>query len=260
MKRRFTQQWLLVCAGPICLLLLWQGASYCSLLPSYVLPSPATVARALFGFLTGRGWEPPYAGTFWSNALVSILRVLSGFFVAVLLGIPFGVMTARCRYLGCFVDPVVHLFRSVPGITWLPIAMVWFGIGNVTTIFLIGLAGFFPIYINTLQGVRSVPEHWQRAARMLGANPRQLLLQVVVPGALPSIESGLRVALGTAWAYVVLGELTGVNCGLGAMIMDARMMGNVTAIVVGMVCIAALGRLSDLLLIHLLRHVKGHRL
>ncbi len=254
MKRR-----LLAWAGPLCLLMLWWAAARWAWLPPYVLPAPGTVGQALFGFLTGVGWEPAYAGTFWSHAWISTLRVVGGFLAAAACGIPLGVMTARCRQLGWLVDPVVHLFRSVPGITWLPIAMVWFGIGNVTTLFLIGLAGFFPIYVNTLHGVRGVPEHWERAARMLGANQAQLLLKVVLPGALPSIETGLRVALGVAWAYVVLGELTGVDRGLGAMIMDARMMGNLTAIIVGMICIAVLGRLSDVVLMKALRHVKGHR-
>lgn len=249
----------LACAGPVCLLLLWWAAAQWALLPAYALPSPGTVARALFGFMTGLGWEPPYAGAFWQHALASSLRVLGGFLTAVVCGIPLGVVSARCRFLGHIADPVVHLFRSVPGITWLPIAMVWFGIGNITTVFLIALAGFFPIYVNTLHGVRAVPEHWERAARMLGASHRQLLLKVVLPGSQPSIESGLRVALGVAWAYVVLGELTGVDRGLGAMIMDARMMGHITAIIVGMLCIAVLGRLSDLALMFALRHMKGHQ-
>lgn len=249
----------LALAGPASLLVLWWGAAQIALFPAYVLPSPTTVAKALFGFITGVGWEPPYAGTFCGHAFVSSLRVLGGFLTAAMCGIPLGLLSARCPSLFWLADPIVHLFRSVPGITWLPIAMVWFGIGNVTTVFLIALAGFFPIYINTLQGVRSVPEHWERAARMLGANRRQLLLKVVLPASLPSIESGLRVALGVAWAYVVLGELTGVNRGLGAMIMDARMMGNITAIMVGMICIAVIGRLSDLGLIFVLRHMKGHR-
>lgn len=250
---------LLTWAGPSSLLAIWWSASHFAPLPPYILPSPATVGRALFGFVTGMGWPGAYAGTFWSHALASGLRVLGGFLAASACGIPLGVMTARYRLLGWFTDPIVHLFRSVPGITWLPIAMVWFGIGNITTVFLIGLAGFFPIYVNTLHGVQAIPNHWERAALMLGAGQRQLLLKVVLPGAMPSIESGLRVALGAAWAYVVLGELTGVDCGLGAMIMDARMMGDVTAIVVGMICVAVLGRLSDIVLMRLLRHIKGHR-
>lgn len=250
---------LISCVGPVCLLLLWWISSQWGLLPPYALPSPAAVARALFGFITGIGWEPAYAGTFWHHALVSSLRVLGGFLAAVACGIPLGVMSARNQLLGYLTDPIIHLFRSVPGITWLPIAMVWFGIGNVTTVFLIAMAGFFPIYVNTLHGVRAIPRHWERAARMLGANQQQLLLKVILPGSMPSIESGLRIALGVAWTYVVLGELTGVDCGLGAMIMDARMMGNITAIIVGMICIAVIGRFSDLVLLAVLRHMKGHR-
>jgi len=144
----------------------------------------------------------------------------------------------------------VQFVRSIPGIAWLPIAMVWFGIGTQTTLFLISLAAFFPVYVNTFHGVREVPIGWIHAALTLGANRGQMIGRVILPAAWPSIQTGLRLAMGISWAYVVLGELTGVNTGLGAMIMDARMMGDVPVMLVGMVSIALLGRLSDLILMY----------
>lgn len=245
--------------GPVLLIAVWAVCSATGLVSVYLLPPPWVVLRAMLGFVTGLGWHSPYAGGFLIHAATSLARVLSGFMIAGIMGITLGITCGRSRRLAGGVDPLVQLFRSVPGISWLPIAMIWFGIGTSTAIFLIALAAFFPVYINTLHGARDIPELWLRAARTLGASPRQALFRVVLPGVFPSIESGLRVGMGVAWAYVVLGELTGVNIGLGAMIMDARMMGDATTIIVGMAYIALLGFLADRLLMRLFKHIKGHQ-
>ncbi len=237
----------------------WGAASALGWVDKFVLPPPWEVLRAAAGFVTGYGWASPYSGQFSLHAAATLARVGAGFFLAAAAGVAGGVMSARSPRFNRLVDPLVHLFRAVPGIAWLPVAMVWFGIGDRTAIFLIGLAAFFPVYVNALHGVREVPVEWLRAARMLGASPRQVVLRVVLPGALPAIEAGLRVALGVAWAYVVLGELTGVERGLGAMIMDARMMGDLTTVLVGVVSIAVLGRASDWAMVRLLRFASGPR-
>jgi sulfonate transport system permease protein len=245
---------------PVALVVLWELLVVSGWLPAYVLPAPWTLAVAMFGFPTGIGWPSVYAGQFWTFAALSTFRVLVGFGFASIAGVLFGALCGRWTLFNRVVDPFLQLVRSVPGITWLPIAMVWFGIGTVTTAFLIAIGAFFPIYVNTLLGVRIIPVEWIRTARILGATPVQVFTRVVLPGAFPAIESGLRVAAGVAWAYVVLGELTGVDKGLGAMIMDARMMGDTTAILVGMVYIALLGRLTDGLIVAAAKRIRGHRL
>ena len=244
---------------PAALIALWGGASASGYLPAYVLPAPWTLCVAVFGFPTGIGWPSVYAGQFWSFAALSTFRVLVGFGFAAVAGVLLGALCGRWTLFNRAVDPLLQLLRSIPGIAWLPIAMVWFGIGTVTTAFLIALGAFFPVYVNTLHGVRLIPVEWIRAARIMGATPLQVFTRVVLPGAFPAVESGLRVAAGVAWAYVVLGELTGVDKGLGAMIMDARMMGDTTAILVGMVYIALLGRLTDWLVVTATRRIRGHR-
>ncbi len=246
-------------AGPLVLLFVWAGLSGSGFLPAYLLPSPFTVCKAVVGFVSGIGWKSPYAGRFWSDSGISMLRVITGFSLAAFFGISAGVACGWSRRLAWFVGPIIQLMRSVPGISWLPIAIIWFGIGTVTTVFLIALAAFFPVYINTLHGVYAIPPIWLKAGMTLGANQRQLLWRVVLPGAFPAITSGLRVALGVSWAYVVLGELTGVDKGLGAMIMDARMMGDVTTIIVGMISISVLGYLCDIVLMGALRRLQRQR-
>ncbi|MDO9574849.1 MAG: ABC transporter permease subunit, partial [Candidatus Contubernalis sp.] len=156
-------------------------------------------------------------------------------------------------------DSHIHALRAVPGIGWLPLAMVWFGIGTKTTVFLIALAAFFPVYLNSTEGALKINPLWKRAALMMGAGRWALLRTVILPAALPSVANGLRIGLGLSWAYLVLGELTGVPDGLGALIMDARMMGHVEIIIVGMIAIAVLGRISDRLLILFLHIITGRR-
>lgn len=241
--------------GPLVVLTLWIAASLVGWLPEYVLPSPWHLFRCCWGFITGLGWSHAYAGEFWLHAGASLRRVGIGFLLAAFLGVLMGTLCAENHIIAYALDPLVQLVRAVPGITWLPIAIIWFGIGTRTAIFLIAMAGFFPVYINTFHAISIVPKAWIHAARTLGANKRQVIWHVMLPSAWPSICSGLRLALGISWAYLVLGELTGVNRGLGAMIMDARMMGDIPVILVGMIFIAGLGRLSDLALMSIVSKV-----
>lgn len=244
---------------PVLLLVLWGLASFRGWVPRYLIPSPWEVLAALSGFIAGAPQDGgAFAGTFARHAGASIVRVMAGFGLAAALGIPAGIMSGRSSTVRALIDPSINMLRSVPGIAWLPLAMIWFGIGTVTTLFLITLAAFFPVYISTYQGARTIPPRWIQTATMLGASRFQILWRVVLPGAMPAIESGLRLALGISWAYVVLGELTGVNSGLGAMIMDARMLGDVLIVMVGIICIAVLGRLSDLLLQLVMHKLPGH--
>ena len=244
---------------PATILFVWSAVSVTGLVPPYLIPAPLDVLKTLFLFIFGtQADHAPYSGTFIRHAAASLSRVLAGFAIATLIGIPAGILSGRSLRICAVIDPFIHLLRSVPGIAWLPLAMIWFGIGNTTSLFLIVLAAFFPVYVSTYQGARNISPRWVQTAEMLGATRRQILMRVVLPGAFPSIEAGLRIALGMYWAYVVLGELTGVNSGLGALIMDARMMGDVIIVMVGIICIALLGRISDLLLQFLLRRLPGH--
>ncbi len=237
---------------PALVLGLWELATSRGAIAEYVLPSPRTLILTTWDFLSGTLNRSAYSGTFWKHALASSERVAVGFLLAAVIGVPLGLAAGSIRTIERLVDMSIHAIRAVPGIGWLPIAIVWFGIGAKTTVFLISLAGFFPVYLNSAQGARHVRPIWKRAAFMLGADRWSLFSTVILPGAMPSVVSGLRVALGLSWAYLVLGELTGVPDGLGAVIMDARMMGHVDIILVGMISIAFLGRLSDRLLVFVL--------
>ncbi|AFA49400.1 nitrate/sulfonate/bicarbonate ABC transport system permease protein SsuC [Acetobacterium woodii DSM 1030] len=209
----------------------------------------------MIDFIFGGAQLTPYSGKMMDNLWVSCLRVLIGFGLAAAAGILLGFLSGRKRFIRRMIDPLIQMIRTVPGIGWLPLALIWFGIGEGTTVFLIALAAFFPIYLNVVDGASSVPESFIRAGQMLGADQMSLFRTVIFPSAFPSMVVGLRLGLGVSWAYLVLGELTGVSLGLGAVLMDSRMLGQVEMIPVTMLVIAVMGFISDRLLIFICRQI-----
>lgn len=234
---------------PAMLVSAWCLSSYILGVPEYIIPAPGQTALYLADFLTGSDRLTPYSGQLLIHSAASMGRVAQGFLLAMIFGLPMGIITGSFFKIERIFDPLVHMLRMIPGIGWLPIAMVWFGVGNRTAVFLIALAAFFPIYLNTAIGVRQVPDKLIQAARMLGAKGFMLFVHVIIPASSASILSGMRLGLGVSWAYVVLGELTGVSRGLGAVMMNARMLGDTAMIVICMIVIAFLGWISDRLLI-----------
>ncbi|SHJ26952.1 ABC transporter permease [Desulfofundulus thermosubterraneus] len=235
-------------ALPALLLIVWHLVTVDGNIPGYLLPRPMEIGKVALDFALGNWQLTPYSGTMLDHSLASISRVFSGFGFAAAAGLPLGFLTGRITAVKRTIDPTIHLFRTIPGIGWLPVAMVWFGVGERTTLFLIALAAFFPIYVNSAQGAASVPPQLIWAGRMLGANKISLFTTIIIPASAPAVVAGLRLGMGLSWAYLVLGELTGVAQGLGAVMMDARMLGHVDMIIVAMVCIAIWGRVTDLVL------------
>ncbi|MFZ1983768.1 MAG: ABC transporter permease [Desulfatitalea sp.] len=233
---------------PALLLLAWAGASATRLVPAYLLPGPEAIACAAYAYIFGTAGDAPYAGRFLGDLGASLVRVFLGFGLAVLLGLPLGMLSGRLAPFQKLVSNTLHAARAVPGIAWLPLALVWFGIGLPATIFLVSLAAFFPIYLNTAGGARQINPLLSQSGAMMGIGRLRAIFTILIPAAMPQIVTGLRLGLGIAWAYLVLGELTGVPNGLGAVIMDARMIGRIDMIMVGIIVIAVMGRLSDDLL------------
>lgn len=226
----------------------WILASETGMIASYLFPHPADIFESLYLYLFGKPGSAPYAGRFVDDAAASLIRVSAGFSIAVCVGIPLGVLSGRMELIQRLTGTTIHALRAVPGISWLPLAMVWFGIGMKTTVFLITLSAFFPIYLSAAAGAGQVNPLLLQAGAMMGVGRVRGTFAILLPGAMPHILAGLRLGLGISWAFLVLGELTGVQNGLGAVIMDARMLGRIDVIVVGMILIAGMGRGSDQLL------------
>jgi len=247
-KVRGTPWWFLPWVIPCLFILLWWGVSATGVMPAYLLPHPMDIAETGYGYIFGKPQGGPYSGRFLSDAGASLLRVGCGFSLAVAVGLPLGVLSGRLWFVRKLMSTSVNALRAVPGITWLPLALVWFGIGMKTTVFLVALAAFFPIYLNAAAGVGQVNPLLLQAGAMMGVRRLRGTFAILLPGAMSHLMTGLRLGLGISWAYLVLGELTGVPNGLGAVIMDARMLGRIDMIVVGIMVIAVIGRTSDHLL------------
>ena len=238
---------------PLAVLLAWTALSGSGLAPAYLLPGPAAVFEAGVRYVFAAPGQGPYAGRFFTDLLASLGRVFAGFGLAALLGVPLGLCSGRVVTVNRLFASTIGGLRAVPGICWLPLALIWFGIGFRTTVFLVALAAFFPIYQNALTGARSVAPIYYQAGSMLGVSRLRGVFAILLPLAMPNLLTGLRLGMGISWAYLVLGELTGVPDGLGAVIMDARMLGQTDMILVGILLIALVGRLCDRLLVGLLR-------
>ncbi|WP_319407030.1 ABC transporter permease [uncultured Desulfosarcina sp.] len=241
--------WLL----PAILLLLWIAACETGRVPAYLLPHPREIFATATAYIFGAAGQETYAGRFWGDLIASSVRVMWGFGLAAVAGIPLGILSGRIVSVNRLLSMTVNALRAVPGISWLPLAMVWFGIGLKTTVFLVALAAFFPIYLNAEAGARQVNPILLQAGAMMGVHRLRGTFAILIPAAMPQIITGLRLGMGISWAYLVLGELTGVPNGLGAVIMDARMLGRIDVIIVGILMIALIGRICDLGLNQLLR-------
>jgi sulfonate transport system permease protein len=238
---------------PVLLVLGWFLVSRNGWIPGYLLPPPMDIIMAGHTYIFAHADTGPYAGRFLDDAGASMLRVALGFGLAAVSGVTLGVVSGRLAGIQKLLSTSINGLRAVPGICWLPLALVWFGIGIKTTVFLVGLAAFFPIYLNAAAGARQINPLFYQSGAMMGVGRLRGVFAILLPGAMPHIYTGLRLGLGIAWAYLVLGELTGVPDGLGAVIMDARMQGRIDMIVVGIVLIAVIGRASDRILAIVMR-------
>ncbi len=219
-------------------LLVWHAGVRLS--GSDLFPTPLDVFRGIV--------ELAQAGLLLKYVVASLFRVTWGFVLAVLCGVPFGLLLGwHARAFTAF-NPLIQLLRPISPIAWIPLAILWFGVTDLAPIFLIFLASVFPITVSAIAAVRNLQPVYLRAARNFGLSRRQLLVHVVFPAALPQIITGIRIALGIAWLVVVAAEMIAVNSGLGYLIIDARNAGKRYDLVVGgMVLIGSIGLALDLM-------------
>jgi NitT/TauT family transport system permease protein len=202
--------------------------------PPALLPTLPTIARTL--------WAGIADGSMPRHALYTLDRVLIGLALAVAVGLPLGILMARFRALEGFFMPLVSVLMPIPSLAWVPLFILWFGLGNVTTVLVVFYAATFPMLLNTWTGVRSVNPLWLRAAGSMGANGRSLFWKVMVPGASPFIITGVRQAFLRAWIAVVGAEmLAASDWGLGWVIFDAKEFLNTDIMLASLVIIGAIG-------------------
>jgi ABC-type nitrate/sulfonate/bicarbonate transport system permease component len=230
---------------PLILIVIWQGISSIGVIPSYKLPSPIEI---VLGFKDLLVVGVPPGHLLHNHMLYSLYRVVLGYAVASLLAIPLGLLMGWSGKLLNMIRPVIEVVRPIPPLAWIPIAILWFGIGIKSAAFIIFLGAFFPILLNTISGVLSIHPLLIEAARTLHAKEKDIFLKVLFPGTVPSIFVGMRIGIGIGWMTLVAAEFTGVKegYGLGYMIMTARDIQRPDEILAGMLVIGIIGLLIDI--------------
>lgn len=237
---------LLALVVPVLFLILWQVGV--TLTRSRLIPPPTEVAVMMWDFAFGGIWDDAFSRTLHVHLIMSVSRVYGGFLLATMVAIPLGLLIGRVVLARQMLDPMLQMLRPIPVTAWLPLSMIIFGLGGTSAFSLVFLGAFFPILLNTVFGVRNVDPKLFEAAAMLGCQGTNVFRRVVLPAAMPSIFTGLRLGHGFAWMVIVVGEMTGVPQGLGAVIMDARTLSRTDLVICGMIVIGIAGFLSDKLI------------
>jgi sulfonate transport system permease protein len=222
---------------PALLVAVWQGCASLGWLPDSLLPSPFAVVAA--------GWRLTRSGDLPRNVEVSFLRAIAGLVVGGAIGFGFGLANGLSRASDRLTDTTLQMARNIPHLALIPLVIVWFGIDEAAKLFLVALGVFFPIYANTVHGVRSIDPHLIEMAQSYGMQRLELFRRVMLPGALPSIFVGLRYALGIMWLTLIVAETIAAQSGVGYMAMQAREFLQLDVVVLAIAIYALLGKLAD---------------
>ena len=227
--------WLL----PLLILVVWQAASQSGWLSTRVLPEPWSVVKA--------AWTLSASGELWHHVATSTWRALAGFAIGGGLALVLGLLTGSIKGAETALDSTLQMLRNIPPLALIPLVILWFGIDETAKLFLVSLGVFFPVYINTFHGIRSVDPGLIEMARSYGLSGWRLYRQVILPGALPSILVGVRFSLGFMWVILIVAETISAQAGIGYMTMNAREFLQTDVVLVGILLYALLGKLADVL-------------
>lgn len=222
---------------PLLLVAVWQLSSSLGWLSARVLPSPVHVVLAF--------WNLAVSGELYKHVLVSTQRALLGLAIGGGLGLLFGLVNGSAKWCDALFDSSIQMVRNIPALAMIPLVILWFGIDEAAKLFLIAVAVFFPIYINTYHGIKSVDPQLVEMGRAYGLSRWQLYRQVVLPGALASILVGLRFALGLMWVILIVAETISSQSGIGYLTMNAREFLQTDVVLVGILLYAILGKIAD---------------
>lgn len=226
-------------AVPVTLIVAWQLAAQAGWLSSRILPEPLAVLRA--------AWTLAASGELWQHVKTSAWRALSAFAVGGGLGLLLGLLTGTFKQAETLLDTTIQMIRNIPALALIPLVILWFGIDEIAKLFLVSVGVFFPVYLNTFHGIRSVDKGLIEMAKSYGLSGWPLYCDVILPGALPSILVGVRFALGLVWVLLIVSETISAQSGIGYMTMNAREFLQTDVVLVGILLYALLGKLADVL-------------
>lgn len=224
--------------GILAFLLIWQLAVYSGLLSSRYVPMPSDVIRLLF-----EKWSDPNPdGAVLGVHILSSLQVaLTGFFLAIIIGVPLGLLMGWFKGFDSFMRPIFEILRPIPPVSWIPITIIWLGLGLQAKAFIVFFSAFVPCVINAYTGIRQTSETLINVGKICGASNFTIFRKIGIPSAMTMIFAGIRVALGNAWATLVAAEMLAANAGLGYMIQQGRSFARTDIIILGIVIIGTLG-------------------
>ncbi|HEX9046785.1 MAG TPA: ABC transporter permease [Verrucomicrobiae bacterium] len=223
---------------PALILVLWEVSVHLQWMPSTLLAPPEKVVTAF--------WELAKTGDLWNNLGISFYRVVKGFLLGTSLGFAFGILLGVSKQAEELIGPTLHGIRQVPLLGWMPLIILWFGIGEFSKVVFIAIGAFFPTLLNTSIGIRGVSREYLEVGKVYQLSKLRLLGLVIIPAALPSIVSGIRLSIGLSWLLVVGAELIAANSGLGQMMTNAREMFQTDVLMVGILVIGLVGLIIDL--------------
>ncbi|MDR3254201.1 MAG: ABC transporter permease [Synergistaceae bacterium] len=229
--------WLLYFTLPIILLLVWKGADMLGYIKPYTMPSPEKVAATAIELVRN--------GKLVKHIVASMERVLEGFFIALVSALALGVGIGLSKRVDIFTTLVLQILRPIPPIAWIPMAILWLGIGETSKVFIIFLGAFFPILVNVVDGISGIDAKYFELASVYEIPRKKLILRVILPGATPSIMTGVRVGLGNAWVCVVAAEMIAAVSGVGYMLSDGRSLSRPDIVILGMLVVGFVGKVMD---------------
>jgi ABC-type nitrate/sulfonate/bicarbonate transport system permease component len=239
-------------AGVVILLIVWELSARLLWRDPQILPSPVQCLQAAARHLS--------MGDLFAHVVTSLGRIVVGFGLAALAGIALGIVLGWYRRLGRVLTPILELLRPIPPLAWIPMAIVWFGLGEPSKWFVIFLGSFFPVFTNTWRGMSNVSAVVLRAARTMDVDGPELLLRVALPAAFADIATGLRVGFGLAFGILVAAELIAVDRGMGYLIMQSRELGQLGVAIFGVLLIGVVSLAADSALGAALRRIGGRGL
>lgn len=229
--------WLLYLVLPIAIVALWSLYGSAGQTQSYSMATPQQIVAAAVEYATN--------GELLINILVSFTRVLEGFLVALVAAAVLGVAAGISRRFERFIDLVMQVLRPIPGIAWIPLAILWFGIGENSKIYIIFIGAFFPMFVNIVDGIKGIDKRYFELGEVYEIPKWRFIRQVVIPAALPQILTGIRLGLSGAWICVVAAEMIGATSGVGFMLSDGRSMSRPDVVILAMLLIGVIGKLMD---------------
>ncbi|WP_196590452.1 ABC transporter permease [Pectinatus frisingensis] len=234
---KIIKYWSLYWIFPILILFVWKGTTILGIIHNYTLPAPDKVIQTAVVLTTN--------GTLAGNIIISILRVLEGFIIALAAALTIGIAAGLSVKFEIITDFVLQVLKPIPPIAWIPLAILWFGIGEASKIYIIFIGAFFPIFLNTLDGIKNIDKKYIELARVYEVPQKRVIKHIILPGALPFIMTGTRLGLGSAWICVVASEMIAATSGVGYMLMDGRDLSRPDMVILGMLIIGIVGKFMD---------------